>query len=181
MTFPLGIEFSRGGYLISFTQEVSVTNKDLTKLIRLNSNYRVSSLFNYLLNWCFLINFLIKMYSTKKTCKQALTGSQRRRDAAAGCAGQWGVFCPASQRAACWRWPVSHPSSWEGPRGWPDACPGVHGQGGSLSVVAAAPAAQLTSCLLSSPWWGGGQSHLSTRSSVLRCRRAGAVVGGPPT
>lgn len=58
----IGIEFSTGGRLISFTQEVSVTNKDLTKLIRLNSNYRVSSLFNYLPNWCFLINFLIKMY-----------------------------------------------------------------------------------------------------------------------
>lgn len=58
----IGIEFSREGHLISFTQEVSVTNKDLTKLIRLNSNYRVSTLFNYLLNWCFLINFLIKMY-----------------------------------------------------------------------------------------------------------------------
>lgn len=58
----MGIEFSREGHLISFIQEVSVSNTDLTKLIRLNSNYRVSSLFNYLLNWYFLINFLIKMY-----------------------------------------------------------------------------------------------------------------------
>lgn len=52
----------QGGLLISFMEEVSVTSNDLTKLIRLNSNYRVFSLFNYLLNWCFLINFLIKMY-----------------------------------------------------------------------------------------------------------------------
>lgn len=44
----MGILFSRQNHLISFTQEVSVPNKDLTKLIRLNSNYRVSSLFNYL-------------------------------------------------------------------------------------------------------------------------------------
>ena len=104
----IGIEFSRGGHLISFTQEVSVTNKDLTKLIRLNSNYRVSSLFNYMLNWCFLINFLIKMYSTKKTCKQALTGSQRRRDAAAGRAGQWAPrplrLCPTFPGRGRGRW-----------------------------------------------------------------------------
>lgn len=46
--FLMGILFSRQNHLISFTQEVSVPNKDLTKLIRLNSNYRVSSLFNYL-------------------------------------------------------------------------------------------------------------------------------------
>lgn len=124
MTFPLGIEFSRGGHLISFTQEVSVTNKDLTKLIRLHSNYCVSSLFNYLLNWCFLINFLIKMYSTKKTCKQALTGSQRRRDAAAGCAGQWAPgplgFCPI--------FPGRGPGQVRGQRKgrWCPACPRPH-------------------------------------------------------
>lgn len=46
--FLMGILFSTENHLISFTQEVSVPNKDLTKLIRLNSNYRVSSLFNYL-------------------------------------------------------------------------------------------------------------------------------------